>query len=71
MTKMILTVERVQRQVVRVAVHDYDPDVPDNHPLLWECTVAQELTKLAQKAALKATFDYLSQYIDMSEGNQY
>ena len=71
MTKMVLTMERVQSQVVRVAVHDIDEDNADNYLLLWDCTVAQETTKQAQKAALKATFDYLNQYLDLSQGGLY
>ena len=71
MTRMVLTMERVQSQVVRVALHDFDPDEPDNNLLLWECTVAQELTKDAQKAALKATMSYLNSFVDLSEQGMY
>lgn len=65
-TKFLLTMEKVTSGTVRVGVHDIDPDHPDNTALVWECTVAQEWTQGAQKAALKATMTYLNSFVDLS-----
>lgn len=65
-TKLLMTLELVSEGVVRVGLHEPDPDHADTTCLLWECTVAQELTKYAQREALKATFRYLDSYMDLA-----
>lgn len=70
MTTMRLMLERVEDGIVRVRVVDEDVQAPAES-LIWECTVAQDYTRKAQKAALKATLDYLNTFIDLSQGGRY
>lgn len=65
-SKILMTIEKVSDGVVRVGLHEVDPDHADATSLLWECTVAQELTKYAQREAFKATFRYLDGFYDLA-----
>lgn len=67
MVRLELQLEYKESGIVQARVLEFDEG---DHPstLLWECTVAQEMTRGAQKAALKATMDYLNRFIDLSQG---
>lgn len=65
-SKILMTLEKMSEGVVRVGLHEIDPDHADSTHLLWECTVAQCLTKYAQREALKATFRYLDSFYDLA-----
>lgn len=69
MTRLQLQLERKDDGLVTARVLDYDEGDNPSY-LIWECTVGQETTRGAQKAALKATFDYLNSFIDLSEGGR-
>lgn len=70
MTTFTLHLERIEDGVVKVDVVDHDEQA-DRDTLIWSVTVAQDYTRNAQKAALKATFDYLNQFVDLSQGGRY
>lgn len=65
----VLHIERVEEGCVRVRVVEEDRTSGDEI-LIWDVTVNQDLTRSAQKAALKATMDYLNQYLDLSHGGR-
>jgi hypothetical protein len=65
----VLHIERVEEGCVRVRVVEEDRTSGDEL-LIWDVTVNQDLTRTAQKAALKATMDYLNQYLDLSHGGR-
>lgn len=71
MIQMQLQLERKDDGLVQVRVLDMDSESNEPSVLVWECTVALETTREAQKAALKATMDYLNRFIDLSEGGRY
>lgn len=68
MVRFEVQLERKDCGIVQVRVLDFDEA---DHPahLIWECTVAQEMTRGAQKAALKATMDYINRFVDLSRNN--
>jgi hypothetical protein len=70
MIKMTLHIERIEDGVVKIDVVDAD-DQADKESLIFSVTVAQDYTKTAQKAALKAVLNYLNQFIDLSQGGRY
>lgn len=65
MSEYTLRVERVEEGYVRVAVLSTD-EMTGSSVLLWACDVNQYSTKSAQKAALKATLNYLIDSIDLT-----
>lgn len=70
MAAFVLHIDRVEEGTVTVSVVDHDEQA-DKDVLVWSVTVAQDYTRTAQKAALKATFDYLNQFLDLSQGGRY
>lgn len=70
MTQFIISIERVEEGVVKVDVVDTE-SVSDKDTLIFSATVAQDYTRSAQKAALKATFNYLNEFLDLSQGGRY
>lgn len=70
MTRLQLQLERKDDGLVQVRVLDYDEGDNPTH-LVWECTVGQDTTRGAQRDALKATFNYLNGFLDLSEGGRY
>lgn len=67
MIRFQLQLEKKEDGVVQVRVLDED-EGGNWSQMVWECTVAQDLTRTAQKAALKATVDYLNSFVDLSHG---
>lgn len=70
MSELIFSIERVEDGHAKVRVFDTDLQSGERI-LVWSCEVVQEWTKEAQRAALKATLNYLNSYIDLSEGGQH
>lgn len=70
MIQLQMQLERKDDGLVQVRVLDLDEGGHPSH-LVWECSVGQDTTKGAQRDALKATFDYLNRFIDLSEGGRY
>ena len=70
---MRLVLERVQEGMVRVQLLDVYPEsqLCEDYQLVWECSVVQDSTRHAQKAALKATMQYLNEFVDLSRGGIY
>lgn len=71
MIQLQLQLERKDNGIVQARLLEYDHQTEEPTALIWECTVAQETTRHAQKAALKATMDYLNTFLDLSEGGRY
>lgn len=68
-TPFVLHIERLEEGKVRVRVVEEDR-ARGEELLIWDVTVNQDLTRTAQKAALKATMNYLNEYLDLSEGGR-
>lgn len=68
MIQFLLQMERKDDGIVQVRVLD---GAEEPHTLVWECTVAQEWGRDAQRAALKATMNYLHSFVDLTQGGKY
>jgi len=69
MSEYILRIERVEEGYVRIAILSEDK-MSGAGLLLWSCDVNQDTTRGAQKAAMRATMNYLLDSIDLSEGGR-
>lgn len=69
MTTFRLALERVSSGVVRVQLlqPDRESQLCEDYQLVWECTVAQDCTEHAQRAALRATMRYINEFVDLSQ----
>lgn len=70
MIRLQFQLERKDDGLVTARVLDYDEGDNPAH-LVWECTIGQDTTKGAQEATLKATFTYLNDFLDLTEGGRY
>lgn len=68
-----LAMERLDGGIVRVQLlqPDRESQLCEDYQLVWECTIAQDATESAQRAALRATMRYINEYVDLSEGGRF
>ena len=65
-----LVLERVDAGTVRVQLLEAHPEsqLCEDYQLCFECTVAQDTTENAQRAALRAVTRYINEFVDLSQG---
>lgn len=68
-----LAMERVDGGIVRVQLlqPDRESQLCEDYQLVWECTIAQDATESAQRAALRATMRYINEFVDLSQGGRF
>jgi len=68
-----LVMERVAQGTVRVQLLEAHPDsqLCEDYQLCFECTVAQDCTEHAQRAALRAVTRYINEFVDLSQGGRF
>jgi len=68
-----LSMERVDGGIVRVQLlqPDRESQLCEDYQLVWECTLAQDATESAQRAALRATMRYINEFVDLSQGGRF
>lgn len=65
-----LVLERVAEGTVRAQLLEAHPEsqLCEDYQLCFECTVAQDCTENAQRAALRAVTRYINEFVDLSQG---
>ena len=69
MVEFTLQLERIEEGRVRATVLETD-DMSGTPLVLWSCEANVSDTAQAQKDVMRATFNYLNKFIDLSQGGR-